>query len=290
MNTRRGYKVFNPDWTCRDFQYEVGKIYEETAELEICKNGFHFCKQITDCFNYYQFSPDIKVAEVVALGKVIEKGDKGCTNKIRILREITWKEVLKMCNIGKFCTGCGNTGNKNGGSWNTGNRNTGLFNSGDDNAGNYNTGCFNSGYNNTGNRNIGSFNSGYSNKGCFNSGDNNDGSYNVGNFNAGDFNVGNFNNGDFNVGDYNNASHTIGCFNTKNQKLKFFDKETDMTLEQWQVSEAKHLLDYVVMLSDSPTDANERWNKLRENEKSIIMNIPNFDAKKFELITGIKVE
>lgn len=21
----KGYKVFNPDWTCRDFQYEVGK-------------------------------------------------------------------------------------------------------------------------------------------------------------------------------------------------------------------------------------------------------------------------
>lgn len=23
----KGYKVFNPDWTCRNFQYEVGKTF-----------------------------------------------------------------------------------------------------------------------------------------------------------------------------------------------------------------------------------------------------------------------
>ena len=300
MNTIKGYKVFNPDWTCRGFQYKVGQTYKEDGELEICQNGFHFCKQIIDCFNHYIFNPTNKVAEVVALGHVIEGVDKCCTNKIKILREIAWEEVLEMSNIGKSCTGRGNTGYRNSGSWNSGGCNKGNFNSGsynsghhntgDSNNGSNNTGDFNDGYRNTGNRNQGSFNSGHSNTGTHNSGHSNSGKYNTGDFNAGHCNVGNFNNGDFNVGDYNNASHTIGCFNTKNQKLKFFDKETDMTLEQWQVSEAKHLLDYVVMLSDSPTDANERWNKLRENEKSIIMNIPNFDAKKFELITGIKVE
>lgn len=25
----KGYKVFNSDWTCRGFQYEVGKLFEE---------------------------------------------------------------------------------------------------------------------------------------------------------------------------------------------------------------------------------------------------------------------
>lgn len=25
----KGYKVFNQDWTCRGFQYEVGGIFEE---------------------------------------------------------------------------------------------------------------------------------------------------------------------------------------------------------------------------------------------------------------------
>ena len=29
MGEVKGFKVFNPDWTCRGFQYEVGKTYEE---------------------------------------------------------------------------------------------------------------------------------------------------------------------------------------------------------------------------------------------------------------------
>jgi hypothetical protein len=46
------YKVFNDDWTCRDFKYEVGKTYDlnpksfgniKTKPIEICQCGFHFC-------------------------------------------------------------------------------------------------------------------------------------------------------------------------------------------------------------------------------------------------------
>ena len=38
----KGYKVFNSDWTCRGFQYEVGKTYEEDVKPECCERGFHF--------------------------------------------------------------------------------------------------------------------------------------------------------------------------------------------------------------------------------------------------------
>ena len=31
MSEVKGYKVFNPDWTCRGFQYEVGKIFEDVV-------------------------------------------------------------------------------------------------------------------------------------------------------------------------------------------------------------------------------------------------------------------
>lgn len=86
----KGYKVFNPDWTCRDFQYEVGKTFEDDVTPKCCSRGFHFCTKASDCFNYYDFNPENKVAEVLALGMVdTESGDtKCCTNKIQIVREI----------------------------------------------------------------------------------------------------------------------------------------------------------------------------------------------------------
>ena len=48
----KGYKGFNPDLTCRDFQYEVGKEYE-TDEAKICEAGFHFCENPFDVWDYY---------------------------------------------------------------------------------------------------------------------------------------------------------------------------------------------------------------------------------------------
>lgn len=129
-----GFKVFNPDWTCRGFQYEVGKTYEMNEKPVCCSRGFHFCQTLADCFDYYKYNPENKVAEIIALGEVDSENNdtKCCTNKIQIVREITWDEVASIVNTGKGCTGICNTGNCN-----TGNRNTGDWNTG-----NCNTGCF----------------------------------------------------------------------------------------------------------------------------------------------------
>ena len=158
----RGYKVFDPDWTCRGFRYEVGKVFEEDVEPSCCNRGFHFCEQASDCFNYYNFNSNNKVAEVVALGAVDTDGIKSCTNKIQIVREIPWQELLTIVNTGKDCTGLCNTGNRN-----TGDCNTGDWNTGDCNTGNRNTGNWNTGDCNTGNRNTGDWNSCNQSTGCF---------------------------------------------------------------------------------------------------------------------------
>ena len=141
----KGYKVFNPDWTCRGFKFEVGQTYEEDVKPMVCDRGFHFCEKAADCCNYYRFKPENKVAEVIALGEVDSDGIKSCTNNIQIVREVPWDELLRIVNTGKDCTGLCNTGDWNTGDRNTGNRNTGDCNTGDRNTGNWNTGDRNTG-------------------------------------------------------------------------------------------------------------------------------------------------
>ena len=110
-----GYKVFNSDWTCdplgfKPKQYACPGKFEIEGELEICHNGMHFCQKLADCFEYYAFNPENKVAEVIAYGKVLisesEKyGNKLCTNKLEIVREVPWSEVIALTNLGNNCTG-----------------------------------------------------------------------------------------------------------------------------------------------------------------------------------------
>lgn len=92
----RGFKVFNPDWTCRDKQYTCPGAFEEDVTPSVCDRGMHFCKKAADCFNYYSFNPENKVAEVIALAeRTVEDGDKCATNYLEIVREISWQEVLE---------------------------------------------------------------------------------------------------------------------------------------------------------------------------------------------------
>lgn len=305
----KGYKVFNPDWTCRNFQYSVGETYEENVKPLCCKKGFHFCTELKDCFNYYFFDPDNKVAEIEALGDIDTEitGNKHCTNKIKIIRELSWEDVLKMLNTGKANTGRYNTGDYNHGDYNSGN-----YNSGNCNTGCYNSGRLNTGHYNSGNRNVGHYNSGCENTGNFNIGHWNTGDYNGGNHNSGDYNTGSYNNGDC-----NNTNFSNGCFNTKSSKIFMFNKLSNWTIEDWRRSEAKELLDNIrynsfqriqpkeeekdeelypeyEIADDYPkefikSEYNLWWNNLSDHEKDVIKSLPNFDAEIFKEITGINI-
>lgn len=87
----KGFKVFNPDWTCspngNTKQYTCPGKFEEDVTPVRCGQGMHFCKVAADCFNYYDFNPDNHVAEVAAYGEVVEEGDKiGTRNSYEVLK------------------------------------------------------------------------------------------------------------------------------------------------------------------------------------------------------------
>lgn len=290
----KGFKVFRPDWTCNPTgrnskQYTCPGKFEEEGKLDVCSHGMHFCQNVADCFNYYPFDSSNKVAEVIAYGEVRTNGDKSCTDKLEIVREIPWDEVLRIVNTGKNCTG----------RYNTGDYNTGYYNTGDCNTRHYNTGDYNTGNCNTGDRNTGN--------------------YNTGDKNTGDRNTGSMNTGDWNTGDWNKSSFNTGCFNTEEQKIMLFNKPSDITYREWIYSDARDLLnqipkDVVEWVDEEDMTDKEKaayptyetiggylktldesesgqlwWNELSDCNKQIIKSIPNFDPDIFYECTGIKV-
>ena len=93
----KAYKGFDKDLKCREFQYEVGKEYEEeTASL--CKKGFHACENPLDTFHYYA-PTDSRYCEVDVddNGERNSDDSKVCGKRIKIGAEIGLKGVINAC-------------------------------------------------------------------------------------------------------------------------------------------------------------------------------------------------
>ena len=80
----KSYKGFNKDMTCRGFQYEEGKEYEEET-ADVCHSGFHACEHPLDCLGYY--SPNESVYHKVEQSGEFDRGEddsKVASTKIKI--------------------------------------------------------------------------------------------------------------------------------------------------------------------------------------------------------------
>lgn len=274
----KGYKAFKNDMTCRGFQYKVGKTYKMAKKPIPCKQGFHFCKSIAECYRFYGMSDDTRICEVEAVGEIATDDNiKYCTNKIRIVSEITEDWMQR-----------GNANSSNNGYCNTGNYNTGDYNTGNYNTGDWNTGARNTGYGNTGDWNIG------------------------------DWNTGCGNTGDWNTGDWNTTNFSSGCFCTEKKHITMFDEESEWTYEDWFLSDARRILKKIpntttiLVLSEEMSEKEKEehpdykttggylkeykatseekqkwWDSLPEKDKEKIKKLPNFDEEKFCKCTGI---
>ena len=165
--------------------------------------------------------------------------------------------------------------------------------------------------------NSGDSNSGNNNSGDWNSGDCNSGYLNSGDWNSGDWNSGNCNSGDLNSGYWNKCNGSNGVFCTIEPTIKIFDKDTNMTLKEFIKSKYNKALcsvelkltEWIMYTEEEMKEDDDKkatkgylknytykeacanwWSKLTEENKEIIMSIPNFDADKFEEITGINID
>ena len=273
-------------------QFEVGneyKIENEGKKLELCSNTvFHYCDSLQKVHEHYSCNDETnRFCEIEVLGEEVTDGQKCGSDHIRIVREITGEELQQL------------KGLING--------NTGLFNSG----------YRNSGYRNSGYRNSGDMNSGYRNSGYMNSGDMNSGDMNSGDRNSGDRNSGYRNSGDRNSGVFNSCNYSNGVFcNKEDMDIRIFNMPSGMSMrdfyrskywdaicsvdfpltewveyteEEKQADEKKALIGGYLKKNTYQYACARWWEDMSEENREIIMSIPNFDAEVFKDITGIEV-
>ena len=253
----KGYKAFDKNLTCRGFQYEVGKEYVHRGKIEPCRSGFHFCKSIADCYNFYDTNDSTRICEVEATGNVKEddSGIKFCTDRIKIIREIISDDR-------RGNTSVNNSGYCNSGNWNSGNRNSGDLNSGDRNSGNRNSGNWNSGDLNSGifctetpKLRIFDQESSWSYDDWF-------------------------------------YSFTRSFMNNCPYSHSFFVDASNMTDEEKDKHPEHKVIGGCIKTVVVTEEDKQKWwdDQPEEDRKKVINELPNFDAEKFYKCTGIKVK
>lgn len=118
----KGYKAVRPDMSsrCGDQMYKIGETYEMDGEMQLCERGFHFCRNILDCYSYYELSPFTIILEVdIPDGaKIITESTlnpsnyglysvygapKFCTNKMKIMRRVSQNEIIDAIMANPMC-------------------------------------------------------------------------------------------------------------------------------------------------------------------------------------------
>ena len=90
------FKGFDKNLKCRDFQYAIGKSYENKAGAQACEYGFHACEYPLDVFGYY--APGLsRYALVEQSGAISRHGSDNnvASSKIKVKAEIDLAGLVK---------------------------------------------------------------------------------------------------------------------------------------------------------------------------------------------------
>jgi hypothetical protein len=145
----------------------------------------------------------------------------------------------------------------------------------------------------------------------------NTGYYNTGDRNTGHYNTGDRNTGDRNTGIFNACNCSAGLFNTRERTLTMFNKDSEMTWDEFIDSEYYYaiysspfnLTEWIYYTEEEKKNSPIRqaiggylkkytfkeacknwWDNMTDENKDIIQSIPNFDKEIFKEITGIEVQ
>ncbi len=69
--TTIAYKALRADFTCRGFQYEVGRTYTHDGKISMCDAAFHACEDPLNVLNYYNLC-DSRFAVVELSGEILK--------------------------------------------------------------------------------------------------------------------------------------------------------------------------------------------------------------------------
>ena len=93
----KSYKGFDKNLRCRDFQYEIGGIYEMDGKIKMRNRGFHACESPFDVFDYYTMI-DSRFCEVEQDGNISkeDRRTKICSSKIKIKAELKLADMINL--------------------------------------------------------------------------------------------------------------------------------------------------------------------------------------------------
>ena len=93
----KGFKGFDKNLKCRDYQFEIGKTFIHNGKVKTCSSGFHFCENPIDVLHYYNAGSS-RFCEVEGSGEVSKdvSDAKVAVSKLHISAEITLGTLVKM--------------------------------------------------------------------------------------------------------------------------------------------------------------------------------------------------